>query len=94
MEKFNVSVILPIKSSSTPWFEEYFTKCIESIKNQKVEINELVIVHSDETSLVEYLNSYDFGNLSVVKHVWTDETNYAKQSSSLQSNKRQRRENH
>jgi len=79
MEKFNVSVILPIKSSSAPWFEEYFNKCIESIKTQKVQINELVIVHSDETSLVEFLNSFDFGDLNVVKHKWTDEPNYAKQ---------------
>ena len=61
MEKFDVSVILPIKSSSSPWFEEYFKKCIESIKTQKTQINELIIVHSEETSLIEFLNSFDFG---------------------------------
>jgi uncharacterized protein YjfI (DUF2170 family) len=27
----------------------------------------LVIVHTNETSLVEYLNSFDFGDLPVVK---------------------------
>jgi glycosyltransferase involved in cell wall biosynthesis len=79
MEKFDVSVILPIKSSSSPWFEEYFKKCIESIKTQKTQINELVIVHCDESSLIEFLNSFDFGDLNVVKHKWTDEPNYAKQ---------------
>ena len=79
MEKFDVSVILPIKSSSAPWFEEYFKKCIESIKTQKTQINELVIVHCDESSLTEFLNSFDFGDLNVVKHKWTDEPNYAKQ---------------
>jgi hypothetical protein len=26
MEKFDVSIILPLKSSTHPWFEDYFTK--------------------------------------------------------------------
>jgi len=79
MEKFDVSVILPIKSIGARGFEDYFTKCIESLKVQKVKINELVIVHSDETSLVEYLNGFDFGDLTVVKHTWTKEPNFSEQ---------------
>lgn len=79
MEKFDVSVILPIKSSGARGFQEYFTKCIESLKVQKVKINELVIVHTDESSLVEYLNGFDFGDLSVVKHSWTKEPNFSEQ---------------
>lgn len=79
MEKFNVSVILPIKSSKTLNFDEYFNKAIQSIKNQKLGINELVIVHTNETSLVEYLNGYDFGDINVVKHEWTKEPSYAQQ---------------
>jgi len=79
MEKFDVSVILPIKSSSAIDFNDYFTKCIESIKNQKVKINELVIVHGNDTNLVEYLKSFDFGDLNVSKHEWTQEPNFAKQ---------------
>jgi hypothetical protein len=79
VKKLDVSVILPIKSSKVRDFDEYFKKAIESLKIQKVEINELIIVHTNETSLVEYLNSYDFGDLPVVKVEWTKEPNYASQ---------------
>ena len=79
MENFNVSVILPIKSYNSRGFEEYFTKAMESIKTQKVAINELVIVHTDDTSLVEYLNSFDFGTINVNKVLWTKEPNFSDQ---------------
>jgi len=79
MEKLNVSVILPIKSSKTNNFSEYFEKAITSIKNQKTQINELVIVHTDETSLIEFLEGFDFGDLNVVKTVWTKSPNFAEQ---------------
>lgn len=77
--KFDVSVILPIKSSKALNFAEFFEKCIESLKTQKTGINELIIVHTNETSLVDYINGFDFGNLNVVKEVWTKEANYASQ---------------
>ena len=38
-----------------------------------------MIVHTNETSLVEYLNGYDFGDINVVKHEWTKEPSYAQQ---------------
>jgi len=79
MEKFDVSVVLPIKSIGAVDFNEYFTKSIESIKNQKVKINELIIVHCNETNLVEFLNSFDFGDLNVSKYEWTEEANFANQ---------------
>lgn len=80
MEKyFDVSVILPIKSSTTPLFEDYFKKSIQSIKDQKLPINELIIVHTDETVLTEYLNSYDFSGLTVSLLPWTDDANFASQ---------------
>jgi glycosyltransferase involved in cell wall biosynthesis len=79
MEKFDVSVILPIKSSKSNGFAEYFEKAITSLKNQKTQINELVIVHTDETSLVEFLSDYDFGTLKVNKIVWTKSPNFAEQ---------------
>jgi hypothetical protein len=79
MEKFDVSVILPIKSSKTNGFADYFEKAITSLKNQKTQINELVIVHTDETSLVEFLSDYDFGTLKVNKIVWTKSPNFAEQ---------------
>ena len=55
MENFDVSVILPIKSSKANGFTDYFEKAITSLKNQTKKINELIIVHTDETSLVEIL---------------------------------------
>ena len=39
--KFPVSIILPIKSSKSKNFEEYFNKAIQSIHTQKVGIEEL-----------------------------------------------------
>jgi hypothetical protein len=79
MEKFDVSIILPLKSSTHPWFEDYFTKAITSLKTQRVGINELVIVHTDETNLTEYLDNFDFGDLNVVKSVWVKNPNFAEQ---------------
>jgi hypothetical protein len=79
MEKFDVSVILPIKSAKALNFAEYFEKAIKSLVEQKTQINELIIVHSDETSLVEFLDSYDFSSLNVVKSVWTNPCNFSEQ---------------
>lgn len=79
MEKFDVSVILPIKSAKALNFAEYFEKAIKSLTEQKTQINELIIVHSDETSLVEFLDSYDFSTLNVVKSVWTQPCNFSEQ---------------
>jgi glycosyltransferase involved in cell wall biosynthesis len=76
---FDVSVILPIKSAMAKGFVTYFEKCIESLKTQKLKINDLIIVHTDETQLVDYLNNFDFGDLTVKKHVWTKEPNYSAQ---------------
>ncbi len=39
----------------------------------------MVIVHSQEQSLIDILNSYDFGNLNVKKLLWDQEPNYANQ---------------
>jgi hypothetical protein len=77
--KFNVSVILPIKSASCKDFDLYFEKAIESIKTQKVQINELVIVHTDESLLQEKLENFNFGDINVKKLVWTKDPNFAKQ---------------
>ena len=40
---FNVSVVLPIKTSTSKDFDELFNKAITSIKEQKTQVNELVI---------------------------------------------------
>lgn len=77
--KVDVSVILPIKSSKTKDFEDYFEKAIKSLQNQLIEINELVIVNTNESSLVEFLEKYDFGKLNVKKITWDQEPNYCSQ---------------
>ena len=73
MEKLNVSVVLPIESSKHKNFDVLFKSCITSINNQVKECPrrgevigdiELVIVHSGEESLVEYINSYEFSGLT------------------------------
>jgi glycosyltransferase involved in cell wall biosynthesis len=78
-KNLSVSVILPIKSSKAKDFDEYFEKAITSLKNQKTQIEELVIVHTQEESLVTLLNGYDFGTLNVTKLVWDKESNYSEQ---------------
>ena len=76
---FDVSVILPIKSSKTPFFEDYFKKSIQSLQEQQLKINELIIVHTNETALSDYLNNYDFSGLTVNLLPWTEEANFASQ---------------
>ena len=75
----SLSVILPIKSSKAKDFDEYFEKAILSLKNQQIGFEELVIVHSQEQSLIDILDSYDFGDLNVTKLLWDKEPNYASQ---------------
>ena len=78
-EKLSLSIILPIKSSKSRDFNEYFEKAITSIKSQTVEVEELVIVHTSEQSLIDHLNGYDFGTLNVNKLLWDKEPSYAEQ---------------
>jgi hypothetical protein len=77
--KNTISVILPIKSGKARNFEDYFNKCITSVKNQKEFVNELIIVHCDETALTDHINSYDFEDLNVIKLSWDKEPNFADQ---------------
>jgi glycosyltransferase involved in cell wall biosynthesis len=77
--KLSLSVILPIKSSKAKDFEEYFEKAISSLKNQTVGFEELVIVHTQEESLINHLNSYDFGDLNVTKLLWDKDPSYPSQ---------------
>lgn len=75
----SLSVILPIKSSKAKDFDEYFEKAITSLKNQQVPFEELLIVHTPEESLVDHLNTYDFGDLNVTKLLWSETPSYANQ---------------
>ena len=78
-DKLSLSIILPIKSSKSRDFNDYFEKAITSIKSQTVEVEELVIVHTSEQSLIDHLNGYDFGDLNVTKLLWDTEPSYAEQ---------------
>jgi hypothetical protein len=78
-EETKISVVLPIKSGKSPFFDDYFNKAISSVKNQGTIVEELIIVHTDETFLTKHLNDYDFENLNVVFDVWTEEPNFALQ---------------
>jgi hypothetical protein len=60
-------------------FDEFFEKAITSIKSQTVEVEELLIIHTPEESLINLLNDYDFGNLNVTKLLWDKEPNYSEQ---------------
>ena len=77
--KAPVSIILPIKSAKAKDFDEYFKKAIDSIKNQLVQPEELVIVHTVEEQLKDLLKSYDFGTINVSLLEWTGEPNYSSQ---------------
>ena len=74
-----ISVILPIKSAKAIGFEDFFDKSIQSVKNQKDHLSELIIVHGNEELLINHLTSYDFGDLNVVLENWVQEPNFAKQ---------------
>lgn len=62
---FDVSVVLPIESTKHKDFSDLFNRAISSIKNQSVDIKEIVIVHSPEEQLVTFLTGYDFEGLNV-----------------------------
>lgn len=62
---FDVSVVLPIESTKYRDFNDLFTRAIASIKSQSVDINELVVVHSKEDDLVNFLNGFDFQGINV-----------------------------
>jgi hypothetical protein len=75
----NLSVILPIKSSKSKNFIEYFEKCINSLKIQDLNVNEVVIVYTNEDELVEYLENFDFESLNIKKILWEKSPNFADQ---------------
>ena len=76
-ENISLSVILPIKSSKTKDFDAFFEKAINSLLNQEMKFNELIIIHSKEDSLISFLNEYDFKDLNVVKLPWESTPNYS-----------------
>jgi glycosyltransferase involved in cell wall biosynthesis len=76
---FNISVILPLHTIKLKDFEDLFKKAIDSILNQKTLPSELVIVHSNEEELIEFLDSYNFSSLNVTKVLNEGETDFSSQ---------------
>ena len=72
-----ISIILPIKSAKAIDFDTFLEKAIQSVRNQKEFVDELIIVHCDEDKLVNHLNSFDFTDLNVVLEPWTKEPNFS-----------------
>ena len=64
-QTIDISVILPIESTKHKNFETLFESCITSIKNQSVCPSELIIVHTDEELLKNFLENYYFDFLNV-----------------------------
>jgi glycosyltransferase involved in cell wall biosynthesis len=65
-----ITVIVPIHKLE----KDYLTKCIESIKNQKVKPHEVLFVTSNEKEISEFLNNYDFGDIKGITKVFENET--------------------
>jgi hypothetical protein len=61
---FDVSVVLPIESTKHRAFNDLFNRSISSIKSQLVDIKELIVVHSNEENLVNFLNGFDFQGIN------------------------------
>jgi len=76
---FDLSVILPLKTSIVKNFDEFFKKAINSIQIQQVKCEEVVIVHTSDENLITYLNEFDFGDLNVVKIEYKGEPNFSSQ---------------
>jgi hypothetical protein len=76
---FDLTIVLPIKSAVVPFFDDFFEKSIESIKNQEVKPSEIIIIHTLETSLKEFLKSFDFGDLNIRMIEWDLEPNFFEQ---------------
>jgi len=76
---FDLTDVLPIKSSIVAFFDDFFEKSIQSIKNQEVKPLEVIIIHSSETNLIEFLKSFDFGDLNVRMIEWDLEPNFCDQ---------------
>lgn len=74
-----ISVILPVKSAVVKDFEEYFDKAIKSISLNEIIPSEIIIVHTQEERLINFLNEYNFDELNVKKIMYKETPNYCSQ---------------
>lgn len=76
---FDVSVVLPIESTKYRDFSDLFTRAITSIKNQSVDVKELIVVHSKEDKLVSFLKEFDFQGINTKLVLNENHTNFSSQ---------------
>jgi GT2 family glycosyltransferase len=76
---FDISIILPVHSAKVKDFSDFFTKAIQSIQMQLIKPKELIIVHTSEKELVEFLNNFSFSELNVIKVEYEGEPGYSNQ---------------
>lgn len=67
----SISLIVPVHKLE----ENYLNACIQSIKNQKDIPDEVIFVTSNDNNLKDYLNNYDFGDLSESVRILENDTN-------------------
>lgn len=79
METKKISVILPIKTGKAIGFEDFFERCIQSVKFQKEYLQELIIVHGNEDYLNNFLPNYNFEDINVKMESWSETPNFANQ---------------
>lgn len=73
----NITVLVPVHKLE----KEYLTKCIESIKNQKVKPYEVLFITSNDKEVNKFLTEYDFGDIKEITKIIENETgNYNFQS--------------
>ncbi len=60
----NITVIIPLHKTDEK-FNDYFTNCIKSLKTQVSVPSNVLIVRSKDDKLKNYLESFDFDDLSV-----------------------------
>jgi hypothetical protein len=75
----DLTVVLPIKSALAKDFSELFGNAVTSVKNQKTGVKELLIVITKEEHLQNFVDSYDFGDLSHRVVTWDGEPSFADQ---------------
>jgi hypothetical protein len=75
----DVTVVLPIKSALSKDFAELFGNAVNSLKNQKTQISELLVVATQEEHLQDFLKSFDFGDLKHQVLTWEGSPNFADQ---------------
>lgn len=67
-----VDIVLPVHTTKQKDFDELFKTAIESIRKQTEYINNVIVVHSKDETLVKFLNEFNFDLDTNIKLVEND----------------------